>query len=258
MINWLQRFWITPVVLILGVLVWELAVAFFHIEAWILPSPSAIVLELSQSLEHLQEHVLTTLRIALMGMAMGVTIGVCFASMFHLLPPVKKAFYPLILLSQNIPMIALAPLLVVWFGFGDFPKLLVVAIICFFPVTISTLDGLAQTDSMLLTYFRMSGASRWQQFIKCEWPSALPSFFSGFKLSATYSVMGAVIAEWLGAEKGLGKMMIIASKSYATERLFVAILLVVGLSLGLFLLITILEKGLLRKYEGRVNETQNL
>lgn len=255
MMNWLKRFWLTPIVLLIGLFLWEMAVIFFQVESWILPSPSAIVREFGQSMEHLEEQVFATLRIAFLGLVTGMIVGVCFASLFHLIPPIKKAFYPFILLSQNIPMIALAPLLVVWFGLGDFPKLLVVAIVCFFPITVSTLDGLAQTDPMLLTYFRMSGASRWQCFIKCEWPSALPAFFSGLKLSATYSVMGAVIAEWLGAERGLGKMMVIASKSYATERLFVAILLVVGLSLSLFSVITVLEKTLWRKYEGSKNET---
>lgn len=252
----LKRVWLTPVVLLIGALFWEMAVMVFQIESWILPPPSAVILEFGHRWEHLFDQGLTTLRIALLGMIIGVILGGFFASLFHLIPPIKKVFYPFLLLSQNIPMVALAPLLVVWFGLGDFPKLLVVILVCFFPVTVSTLDGLAQTDPMLLTYFRMSGATRWQQFSKCEWPSALPAFFSGFKLSATYSVMGAVIAEWLGAEKGLGKMMIIASKSYATERLFVAILLVVALSLSLFFLISMLERIFLRKYEGRNNETK--
>lgn len=257
MIKWLQRFWPTVFVFLFAIFFWEIVVKIFAIESWFLPSPSAIAFELGESFEHLQEQVFSTLRIALIGLAMGIVMGILFSTLFHLVPIVKKAFYPFILLSQNIPMIALAPLLVVWFGFGDVPKLIVVAIVCFFPITVSTLDGFAQTDPLLKIYFRMSGATRWQSFIKCEWLSALPSFFSGLKLSATYSVMGAVIAEWLGAEKGLGKMMTLASKAYATERLFVAILLVVVLSLILFLLITIIEKITLRKREGRINEARN-
>lgn len=245
------------IVLIAAFFLWELVVVFFAIESWFLPSPTAIARELGQSLEHLQEQVFSTLRIALSGLAVGGVMGLLIASLFHLVPILRKAFYPLVLLSQNIPMIALAPLLVVWFGFGDFPKVFVVTIVCFFPITVATLDGFAQTDPLLKTYFKMSGANRWQLFVKCEWFSALPSFFSGLKLSATYSVMGAVIAEWLGAEKGLGKMMTTASQAYATERLFVAILTVVLLSLSLFVLITLIEKITLGKREGRINEAKN-
>lgn len=257
MIRWLQRFWPTLFIFLLAILFWEAAVKWFQIESWILPSPSAVVLELGNRFSDLQMHIFSTLRIGLIGLFFGVIIGILFASLFHLIPVLRRAFYPFILLSQNIPMIALAPLLVVWFGFGDFPKLIVVVLICFFPITVATLDGFAQTDPLLQIYMKISGATRWQRFIKCEWPSALPSFFSGLKLSATYSIMGAVIAEWLGAEKGLGKMMTLASKAYATERLFVAILMVVILSLAMFLVITFVEKIVLAKREGRNEETCN-
>lgn len=259
MINGLRRWGPACLFFVLFLSLWELGVWIYAPPTWMLPAPSAILTEMIEAGSTIYPHVWATLRIALWGLIWGVVVGVLMASILHLLPWFRRAVYPLILLSQNIPMIALAPLLVVWFGFGDFPKLLVVILVCFFPVTVATLDGFAQTDRTLTIYMKMSGASRLKRFFRLEWPSALPSFFSGFKLSATYSVMGAVIAEWLGAEKGIGKMMTLASKSYETERVFVAILLVVGLSLLLFALISWFEKRMVRwkkEAEGENNETQ--
>jgi ABC-type nitrate/sulfonate/bicarbonate transport system permease component len=243
---WIKR--AAPALLFAGLLLilWQQAVQFYAIPDWILPTPLAIGRELLDSFARLQADLQATLRIALLGLAWGVGIGVLLAVLLHLFPWGKRVVYPFLLLSQNIPLIALAPLLIVWFGFGDLPKLLVVMLVCFFPVTVATLDGFTQTDRTLKMYLQMSGASRWFTFRKLEWPSALPSFFSGLKLAATYSVMGAVIAEWLGAEAGIGKVMTISAKAYQTERLFVAILLVVALSLLLFALVTLLENRIIR------------
>lgn len=246
MINWLRRWGPSFLFFVLFVGFWEFIVWIYAPPTWMLPAPSSILMEMKEAGSSLQGHLWATLRIALWGLAWGVFVGVLIASVLHLIPWLRRAVYPFILLSQNIPMIALAPLLVVWFGFGDFPKLLVVILVCFFPITVATLDGFAQTDRTLTIYMKMSGATRLKRFFRLEWPSTLPSFFSGLKLSATYSVMGAVIAEWLGAEKGIGKMMTLASKSYETERVFVAILLVVGLSLLLFTLISWCERQVVR------------
>jgi ABC-type nitrate/sulfonate/bicarbonate transport system permease component len=225
---------------------WEGGVRFFHIERWMLPAPTDIVSEFLRISAQLQADEMATTWVAVVGGFLGVLIGVLFATLLHLFPLLKKILYPLLVLSQNIPMIALAPLLVLWFGFGDTPKLLVVALICFFPVTVATLGGLEQADPTLITFMNMAGASRWNLFIKLEWPAALPAFFSGLKVSATYSVMGAVIAEWLGAKNGLGLMMTLASSSFRTDRVFVAIGLIVLLSLLLFFLISLIEAFTIR------------
>ncbi|MBA4548413.1 ABC transporter permease [Thermoactinomyces intermedius] len=233
-----------PVCFVLFLLfLWEMSVSLFHIEPWVLPSPSAIGKEFLTSARQLPAPVWATASIAISGLFAGTVIGILTAGVLHLFSTLRRMVYPLIILSQNIPMIALAPLLVMWFGFGVFPKILVVALICFFPVTVSLLGGLAETDRTLLTYLKMAGASRMQIFFKCECPSALPAFFSGLKLSATYSVMGAVIAEWLGAENGIGVMMQLASSTFRTDRVFVTILLVAGLSLFFFALITLFERA---------------
>jgi ABC-type nitrate/sulfonate/bicarbonate transport system permease component len=227
-------------------LLWEGSVSFWEIEEWILPAPSEIWETFLQQFPTLSEDLLATTWIAILGFLIGILIGILFASILHLFPVLEKACYPLIVLSQNIPIIALAPLLVLWFGFGTLPKVLIVVLVCFFPITIATLDGFRQIDHTLIQYLRITGASRWQIFLKAEWPSTLPSFFSGCKLSATYSVMGAVISEWLGAEKGLGLMMQTAANSFRTDRVFVAIVIIVVLSLVLFFLIHLLEKVTIR------------
>lgn len=237
--------WPSVIFLAVFLIFWEAAVRFWSIDPWMLPPPSQIATEWSQMQGRLWPDIQATVWIALLGLASGVIIGLIFAILLHLSPFLKQMVYPLLVLSQNVPMIALAPLLVMWFGFGEFPKILVVVMVCFFPVTVSTLDGLAQTDPTLRLYMEMAGASRWQLFTKLEWPSALPSFFSGLKLAATYSMMGAVIAEWLGAQNGLGITMQMASTSFRTDRVFVVIGLIVLLSLLLFALITLFERRLL-------------
>ncbi|MBA4603051.1 ABC transporter permease [Thermoactinomyces mirandus] len=256
MINVLKRGLPFGFVLFL-VLMWEFFVRFTEIDPWMLPAPSQIGKETIILAIQLPAPLWATTKIALSGLGAGTAIGVLTAVILHLFSLLRRMVYPLIILSQNIPMIALAPLLVMWFGFGAFPKILVVTLICFFPVTVSLLGGFEQTDRILLTYLKMAGASRLQIFFRCEWPSALPSFFSGLKLSATYSIMGAVIAEWLGAEKGIGVMMQLASSTFKTDRVFVAILFIAALSLAFFAAITLSERLVLRSYwkRGRKNET---
>jgi ABC-type nitrate/sulfonate/bicarbonate transport system permease component len=221
---------------------WEGLVYLFQIEKWVLPGPTLIIKELLLSFPSIQGDLLHTGWIAMAGLFIGLVIGVGSASVLHLVPLSRKIFYPYIVFSQNIPIIALAPLLIIWFGFGTESKLIVVSLVCFFPIAVATLDGFSQADETLSTYLKMEGASRWDVFRHLECPSALPSFFSGLKLSATYSVMGAVIAEWLGSEKGLGVMMTLASHSFRTDRVFVAIFLIILLSTALFVLISVIER----------------
>ncbi|GLI83346.1 hypothetical protein ANABIO32_10380 [Rossellomorea marisflavi] len=160
----------------------------------------------------------------------------------HLLPGVREAVYPLMILSQNVPIIVLAPLLVIWFGFGLLPKFLVITLVCFFPIAVSTMDGFRQTRRQYIHYMKMAGATKGQIFRKVEWPHALPSIFSGLKIAATYSVMGAVISEWLGSQKGIGVYMTLASSAFRTDRVFVAIFAIMILSLLFFSIIVLLER----------------
>src|SRR5699024_9515008 len=143
----------------------------------------------------------------------------------------------------------LAPLLVIWFGFGFLPKLIIIVIACFFPVAISTLGGLQETDRELMHYMKMMGATNRQLLWKLQFPHALPSIFSGLKIAATYSVMATIISEWLGAQEGIGVYMTLALSSYRTTRVFVAIIIAMLLSLAFFGAILLLEKWFIRGHK---------
>ena len=236
---------LSPLLAIFAILViWQLAVGIFEIEAWMLPSPVQIIQEGIEIYPRIIDHSISTILIALGGFAIGVSVGLVLAVALHLVPQARQSIYPLMVLSQNVPIIALAPLLVLWFGFGALPKILIIMLVVFFPIAVSLIDGFRQTNPELLNYMRMIGAGRRQIFFKLEWPSALPYFFSGLKISATYSVMGAVIAEWLGAQQGLGVFMTVASSAFRTDQVFVSIFVIMLISLVLFGFILLLEKWL--------------
>lgn len=238
----IKKGWRPLAVLILLLLIWELTVKLAHTPSWLLPPPTSIFQEAIDGWDGFHPHVLSTTQLALLGFMIGCSCGLITAAVLHLLPVVREAIYPLLILSQNIPTIVLAPLLVIWFGFGLLPKIIVITLVCFFPVTVAALDGLRQTDHVLKHYMEMAGASKKQMFWKLELPYALPSIFSGLKISATYSVMGAVISEWLGAKKGIGVFMTLASSSFRTDRVFVAIFTIMILSLLFFAIILIIER----------------
>ncbi|WP_249872330.1 ABC transporter permease [Oceanobacillus saliphilus] len=237
-----EKGWRPILALILLFIFWEFCTIIFEIPAWLLPSPSQVFAEAFTGWSGYQVHLASTVQLVITGFLIGASVGIIVAVSLHLIPFMRQAFYPLIIISQNIPTIVLAPLLVIWFGFGILPKLIVITLVCFFPITIALLDGFRQTDNDLKHYVQMAGATKQQIFWKLEWPHALPSLFSGLKISATYSVMGAVISEWLGASKGIGVYMTLASSSYRTDRVFVSIFLIVIMSLIFFAIIRVLEK----------------
>ncbi|WP_040949189.1 ABC transporter permease [Gorillibacterium massiliense] len=243
-------------VLVLFLLLWEGAAAVFHIPKWQLPAPTDIFREGWNGFGRIGPHTLSTLKITLLGFIVGSLTGVVIAVALHLIPGVRQGFYPLLILSQNIPLVALAPLLMIWFGLGLLPKLILITLVCFFPVAVALLDGFSQTDAAMMDYMRMIGASRSQIFRKLELPHAVPFLFSGLKISATYSVMGAVVAEWLGAEKGIGVYMLNARSSYRADRVFVAMFVIVVISLLLFGLISLIEKRTVRWKPKRERQTR--
>lgn len=237
-----HRGWRPLLVLILLFTIWQLSCWLFDIPKWLLPAPSEIWLEGITGWGNYSSHLVSTVKLSLMGLLIGSGVGIIIAVTLYSLPKLREAFYPIIILTQNIPIIVLAPLLVIWFGFGMLPKIIVITLVCFFPITIAALDGFRHTTAELTHYMKMAGASKKQIFWKVEWPYALPSLFSGLKIAATYSVMGAVISEWLGAKEGIGVFMTLASSSFRTDRVFVAIFLIMILSLVFFALISSLEK----------------
>lgn len=250
MINVFRKGWRPAAVLLLLFIAWEMAVNLAEVPAWLLPPPTEIVLEAISGWEGFSHHLQSTVMLSLLGFAIGTVIGLITAVILHLLPFIRESVYPLLILSQNVPIIVLAPLLVVWFGFGILPKLIVITLVCFFPITVAALDGFRQTPGELRHYMLMAGASKGQLFWKLELPYSLPSLFSGLKISATYSVMGAVISEWLGAKEGIGVYMTLASSSFRTDRVFVAIFAIMLLSLLFFGGILLAER-LLIKWKSR-------
>lgn len=228
---------IIPGVFFLGIiLLWQYVVDAGIVERYILPSPTDIVFTLFM-LPGILEHFLVTLEEALIGFAIAIVLALFLAVIMDYFIVIKKAFYPLIVISQTIPIIALAPLFVIWFGFGIFPKIIVVVLVCFFPILISLLEGLEAVDKDILNLFRTMGASKLQIFKLVKLPATIVNFFSGLRIAATYSIMGAVIGEWLGGEKGLGVYMMRAKQSYALDKVFAVIIIIVVLSLVLFKII---------------------
>lgn len=220
-------------------IMWEIIVRVGHIEKFILPAPSRIGLSLVETSALLLEHSLRTMQEATLGFILAVSLGSGLAIIMGLAPGMRKALYPLVVISQTIPIIAIAPLLVIWFGFGIMPKVMVVALICFFPITVSLVEGLEAVDADMVRLLLGMGATPWQIFKTVRFPGAMPSFFAGLKISATYSIMGAVIGEWLVASKGLGVYMTRSMNSFLTERVFAAIVVISALSLLLFGLIEV-------------------
>lgn len=236
-----------PVLAILTVLlIWEVSVRQLAIEEWLLPAPTAIVEEAGRIWSQFIPHLQSTIFLAICGFLIGTTVGLVVATVLHLCKPIRDTFYPFLILSQNIPIIVLAPLLVIWFGFGSLPKFIVITIACFFPIAVSALSGFRQSNRDTYHYLSMMGATKKQLFLKMELPSAIPSIMSGVKIAATYSVMAAVISEWLGAQKGIGVFMTVAVSSYKTSRVFVAIIVTMALSLLFFAVIVLIEKYLVR------------
>ncbi len=241
-----KKGWRPAAVLILLLILWEGAARLFDVPSWLLPLPTQIAEEAVSGSALYAPHILSTVMLSAAGYLAGISVGIFTAICLFRVPALQQAVYPLIILSQNIPVIVLAPLLVIWFGFGMLPKVIVITLVCFFPVTIAALDGFRHTDRDMLHYMKMTGANNRQIFWKLQWPYALPSLFSGLKIAATYSVMGAVISEWLGANKGIGVYMTMASSSFKTDRVFVAIALIMVLSLLYFGIITAVERMALR------------
>ena len=221
--------------------IWECAVRLNQLPAYILPSPVQIIKTLALTFPLLLKHTASTLEEAMLGFILAIVIGFGTAFVLNHFYWLNKAVYPLLIVSQTIPIITLAPLFLIWFGWGMLPKILVVILVCFFPIVLSLLEGLNSVDADLINLFRSMGASRLAIFKMVKLPSALPGFFSGMKISASYSIMAAVIGEWLGAQQGVGYFMTIAQKSFRVDRVLAAVMIIAVLSLLIVKFINLIE-----------------
>ncbi len=227
------------------ILLWQLAAGGGSISTHILPTPLQIAASLAGDIPLLAGHAAVTILTSMAGLVLSIVFALAMSLAMDLWPAFKKAVYPYLVISQTIPIIFLYPVIMMGLGFGLAPKIAVVALVCFFPIGVNLCDGLAQTDPELLLLFRSMKASRWKTLLLLKLPGSLPSLFSGLKIAAAYSVIGAVISEWLGAKAGLGVYMIRASKSFILSRVFAGIIVVVALSLGIFAVVVAAERILL-------------
>lgn len=223
-------------------LLWLAACEGGLVPEFLLPSPVQVGRALAEDFPVLLANARVTLAEAGLGLGIGVAVALVLATLMHRVRLLYRALYPLLVVTQTVPTIAVAPLLVLWMGFGMAPKVTLVALTTFFPIAVSLLDGYASTDRAAADLLRSMGASRWQIFRHLEFPSALSHFFSGLRVSASYAVVGAVIAEWLGGFQGLGVYMTRVRKAYAFDKMFAVILVIVAVSLLLMLLVTALRR----------------
>lgn len=214
-------------------LIWQGLVMVLQVEAWLLPAPSQIMATLFRQRDLLFYHTTQTVIEVLWGLCLGTVVGVILAVAMEWSLLFRKIFRPFILMSQSIPFITLAPLLIIWLGFGLMPKIVLIALAYFLPVTINLYDGFAAVNVQQIKLLRAMHASKWQIFRLVKIPSALPYFFSGFRLAGAYVIGVAVVSEWIGADRGLGIFLVRAAKSYLTDSVFAIIFVVTFLSVAL-------------------------
>ena len=235
--------WGVPSFLIATALVaWEVIVRLTSTPRWFLPPPSAIVTALFDDRRLMLHHTWVTLEELLLGFAISVLLGIGFALAIASSRVVERAFYPFVVASQAIPIIALAPILLIWFGYGMSPKVIVVVLICFFPIVVNTVDGLRSVDPELIDLLRSMGASKWTIYRIVRIPSSLPYIFSGTRIAAAVSVIGALIGEWVGASAGLGYLMTRSAAQFLTARVFAAVLISAVIGLAMFGVVSLLER----------------
>jgi putative hydroxymethylpyrimidine transport system permease protein len=241
--------WLLPTLLLATLIgAWQVAASTgaiasaLHLEDFLVPSPSEIATSLWENRSLLAENTWVTLREILLGFVCGLAAGLGLAVVLHLFETLRRASYPLLIVSQTIPVLALAPILVVWLGFGIWPKLAIVALVVFFPVTVNTIDGLRSADPETIKLMRSLDASRSQILRRVEAPAALPYAFSGARIAAVFTTIGALFGEWAGSSSGLGHLILQDNAQLETARMFAAFVVLSVIALGLFGLIALAER----------------
>ena len=238
---------VAPLILLLaGLAFWQWRVTADDTPSWFLPSPSLIARTLVEDRCLLADNAWVTLREVLIGFVLALVIGLVIAVLIHASPIIERALYPIVIASQAVPLVALAPLLLVWFGYGITPKVIVTALVAFFPITVGAVDGLRAADRETLNLLRTFGASRVRRFWMVNVPSALPSLFSGMRIGVAVAVIGAVFGEYVGANSGLGYLMNVSSARLQTERVFASIVVLAVMAITLFGIVALVERRILR------------
>lgn len=226
-------------------LVWEGSVRLFHIPLYVLPSPAAVAACVITEGGILTEHALVTVGEAFGGMLIALALAMVLGVLMDAFPLLCQGLYPVLVVTQTVPMIVLAPILIIYMGFGLAPKILTVVLMCFFPIAVSFTDGMGQVDPEYVHLVRSFGAGRWKVYPLVKIPAAIPSLLSGLKVAATYSITGAVVGEWIGARQGLGYYLIRVKNGYMLDKVFATVAVIIFLSLCMNGLITLLERMVL-------------
>jgi ABC-type nitrate/sulfonate/bicarbonate transport system permease component len=230
-----QRWVLPPVVLLVLVGLWEAAVAVFDIAPYLLPAPTRVWEAFWDLVPDLGDDLLATLTTAVLGLLLALVVGVLLALAIATVPLVRRALYPLVVVSQSIPMIVLAPVLIAWWGFGQAPRVLVVALVAFFPIVVSAVEGLERADADRIELIRSMGGRRWAELRHVRLPGALPATLAGLQIAATYAMVAAVIAEWMGAQSGIGLLLTRSQASFRMDQVFVGVVIIAAVSVALFL-----------------------
>lgn len=232
--------------LIALILLWHILSVRGTIAFWIVPSPLAVLRVFTNQPDLIWHHLKPTLIAAVSGLLISVVLGSITAIAMNASKTIKQIIYPYMVISQTVPIIAVAPLLIIWFGYGISSKIFAVVLMCFFPIALGLYDGFRSVSVEHVRLLTSMGAGKRKIFAMLKLPAALPNFFTGLKLAATYSIMAAVIGEWLGGSSGLGIYMTRATKAYQTAHVFAVILVIIALSMLLFGIVTLLDRVLLK------------
>jgi len=223
-------------------IIWQAVSLLGIVDGFMLPSPVQVAEALVSEFPALIKHSVVTLSEAFIGLSLGIVLGFLVAVVMDHFEPLYKACYPLIVLTQTIPTVAIAPLLVLWFGYEMTPKVILIVITTFFPITVGLLNGFRSADQDSMNLLRAMGAGRWQIFRYIKMPGAMSQFFAGLRISASYAVVGAVISEWLGGFSGLGVYMTRVKKAFSFDKMFAVIFLISIISLLLMKGVDLLQK----------------
>ena len=246
----LDRAWPPLLLVVAGLVVWQWCVTAFAIRPQVLPSPLRVLQQGWAFREQIWANTVPTVQVTAVGFAVSLALGWALAIAVDFSPWLRRALTPLLVASQTLPIIAIAPLLIIWFGFGLFLKVVVIALVTFFPIAVGLIEGFAATDRQASNLLRSMGASRWAEFRYVRLPGALPSFFTALRIGITYAVTGAIFAEYVGATAGLGIFMNLQKNSFRTDLVLAAVLVTALLSVALFGL-TYLAQRLVIPWYGR-------
>ena len=234
---------------------WEALVRIMKVPSYVLPAPTAVLSALWKDRAALLQHSSVTVAEALIGMGISLVCALALGMLMDVSEKVKAIVYPILVVTQTVPMIVLSPILILYLGFGAAPKILTVVLMCFFPIVVSFADGMAQIDPGYVNLIRTYGGSMLHVYTLVKIPYAMPALFSGLKVAATYSISGAVVGEWVASQAGIGYYLLRVKNSYALDKMFASVLVIILLSLMMNGLITLLQRlclpHLYRKRKGR-------